>query len=70
MRRVYSNLNQAANATLGQAAHSRAKVRDYSLQNRRPQRVSAECRRAQHYSCYSLNCTCECGHGGAGKRIA
>ena len=64
MRRVYSNLNQAASASLGQAAASRTHVRDYSLQNRIPKHVSAECRRGRHSSCYSLNCTCACAHGG------
>jgi hypothetical protein len=65
--RVNSNLTQAANATLGQAASSRSKLRDQSLQNRKPQRVSAECRQGKHYSCYSLNCICPCNHGGGGR---
>jgi len=61
--RVYSNIHQAASQTLGQASRSRAKARGESLHNRRTPRISAVCERGEHYYCFSLNCTCSCGHG-------
>lgn len=29
----------------------------------RQERKSAACARGQHYGCYMLKCSCECGHG-------
>ena len=56
-----------AQQSLGQAAARRPRVRSYSLQNRMPQIVSADCRKQQHYYCNSLNCACPCGHGGKAR---
>lgn len=61
--RVYANLNRAATQTLGQAGKPSIRRRSVSLQNRQPLIISAACKRDEHSSCYSLNCTCtSCGH--------
>ena len=51
-------------ATLGQAAAGPPRRRDVSPHNRVVERLTVRCQAGDHAHCYSLHCTCPCGHGG------
>lgn len=53
--------------TLAEVIAGPARQRTHTLHQRKPARITAACRRKEHYRCYSINCVCPCGHGGPGR---
>lgn len=54
--------------SLGSAGKSKALPKSYGVHQRLAPRISAACARNDHAVCYSLRCTCDCGHRGVNQK--